>query len=62
MLIAALGRLNNLPYLNKVIVIWNGPTPPNPSTVWPKLSAPIVVNERLSDLQALVKESSEFDF
>lgn len=43
-LLAALARLNHLPYLNKIIVVWNGPTPPTADGVWPKTSAPVIVN------------------
>ncbi|KRX22636.1 Exostosin-like 3, partial [Trichinella nelsoni] len=42
-LTAALLRLANLPYLNKVIVIWNDSEPPSTEMIWPELSAPIVV-------------------
>uniref|UniRef100_A0A5S6QUL4 Glycosyl transferase 64 domain-containing protein n=1 Tax=Trichuris muris TaxID=70415 RepID=A0A5S6QUL4_TRIMR len=42
-LIQALLRLADLPYLNKVIVVWNGESEPSSDLVWPKLSAPIVV-------------------
>ncbi|CDW52789.1 exostosin 3 [Trichuris trichiura] len=42
-LIQALLRLAELPYLNKVIVVWNGESDPSIDLVWPKLTAPIVL-------------------
>lgn len=38
---AALARLHGLPYLNKVIVVWNGHTAPGNS--WPDAGAPIAI-------------------
>ncbi len=38
---SSLQRLNQLPYLNKVVVVWNGDRPPSKETVWPKLAAPV---------------------
>ncbi|KAI5634761.1 glycosyl transferase family 64 domain-containing protein [Phthorimaea operculella] len=41
-LAAALARLRGLPYLNKVVVVWNGVTPPSTSA-WPESGAPVAV-------------------
>ncbi|KAJ8322306.1 hypothetical protein KUTeg_000777 [Tegillarca granosa] len=40
-LISALQRLKGLPYLNKVIVVWNNPVPPPPGLRWPEIHVPI---------------------
>ncbi|CAG5017817.1 unnamed protein product [Parnassius apollo] len=42
-LAAALARLRGLPYLNKVVVVWNGVTPPTPAQAWPDCGAPVAV-------------------
>ncbi|KAJ6224228.1 hypothetical protein RDWZM_002773 [Blomia tropicalis] len=42
-LLSALQRLKDLPYLNKVIVVWNSPHPPNESIKWPDIGVEIVV-------------------
>ncbi|CAG9782986.1 unnamed protein product [Diatraea saccharalis] len=42
-LAAALTRLRGLPYLNKVIVVWNGPSPPSSASSWPESGAPVAV-------------------
>ncbi|XP_077990253.1 exostosin-like 3 [Glandiceps talaboti] len=42
-LINSLQRLNGLPHLNKVIVVWNTPEPPSPDMGWPQLHVPIKV-------------------
>ncbi|CAK1548519.1 unnamed protein product [Leptosia nina] len=42
-LAAALARLRGLPYLNKVVVVWNGVTGPSSSTSWPESGAPVAV-------------------
>ncbi|CAH4030754.1 unnamed protein product [Pieris brassicae] len=42
-LAAALARLRGLPYLNKVVVVWNGVTGPSPSMTWPESGAPVAV-------------------
>ncbi|CAK1599869.1 unnamed protein product [Parnassius mnemosyne] len=42
-LAAALARLRGLPYLNKVVVVWNGVTPPTPALAWPDCGAPVAV-------------------
>ncbi|XP_049887333.1 exostosin-3 [Pectinophora gossypiella] len=39
---AALARLRGLPYLNKVVVVWNGVSAPTPSA-WPESGAPVAV-------------------
>jgi len=42
-LINSLGRLYGLPYLNKVLVIWNSPRPPVEDLKWPDIGVPIHV-------------------
>lgn len=44
-LIEAIQRLVGLPYLNKVIVVWNSPEPPSLSLRWPDIGVPIHVSE-----------------
>ncbi|KAL7299757.1 hypothetical protein TKK_0007507 [Trichogramma kaykai] len=42
-LINSLARLYGLPYLNKVIVVWNSPKPPVEDLRWPDIGVPIIV-------------------
>ncbi|KAL4704835.1 hypothetical protein ACJJTC_001310 [Scirpophaga incertulas] len=42
-LAAALTRLRGLPYLNKVVVVWNGPSAPAAAASWPESGAPVAV-------------------
>uniref|UniRef100_A0A8C6WDU8 Exostosin-like 3 n=1 Tax=Neogobius melanostomus TaxID=47308 RepID=A0A8C6WDU8_9GOBI len=42
-LMNSLERLNGLPYLNKVVVVWNSPKPPSEDLLWPDIGLPIVV-------------------
>ena len=42
-LIQAVTRLKGLPYLNKVIVVWNNPAPPSENLGWPDIGVPVVV-------------------
>ncbi|XP_071942366.1 exostosin-like 3 [Antedon mediterranea] len=42
-LMSALERLVGLPYLNKVIVVWNSPEPPKDDLLWPRIHVPIKV-------------------
>ena len=42
-LMDSLSRLFGLPYLNKVIVVWNSEFPPSPDLRWPEIGVPIVV-------------------
>ncbi|KAH9404328.1 Exostoses (Multiple)-like 3 [Tyrophagus putrescentiae] len=42
-LLSALQRLKDLPYLNKVIVVWNSPNPPTPGIKWPEIGVDILV-------------------
>ncbi|KAH9634081.1 hypothetical protein HF086_001283 [Spodoptera exigua] len=42
-LAAALARLRGLPYLNKVVVVWNGPSSPSSVSSWPESGAPVAV-------------------
>ncbi|XP_038209044.1 exostosin-3 [Zerene cesonia] len=42
-LAAALARLRGLPYLNKVVVVWNGVSGPPASQAWPESGAPVAV-------------------
>lgn len=46
-LMNSLERLNGLPYLNKVVVVWNSPKPPSDDLLWPDIGLPIVVSARL---------------
>ena len=43
-LIEAIQRLVGLPYLNKVIVVWNSPEPPSLSLRWPDIGVPVHVS------------------
>ena len=43
-LMNSLERLNGLPYLNKVVVVWNSPKPPSDDLIWPDIGLPIVVS------------------
>ena len=38
-----MARLYGLPYLNKVIVVWNSPQPPPEELRWPDIKVPIIV-------------------
>ena len=40
----SLARLDGLPYLNKVVVVWNSPRPPLPDLRWPDIGVPVHVN------------------
>lgn len=40
----SLSRLNGLPYLNKVLVVWNSPKPPLEDLRWPEIGVPIHVS------------------
>ncbi|XP_033121610.1 exostosin-like 3 [Anneissia japonica] len=42
-LMTALERLVGLPYLNKVVVVWNSPEPPSDDLLWPQIHVPIKV-------------------
>lgn len=42
-LINALQRLKGLPFLNRVIVVWNNPTPPSSLIKWPEIGVPVKV-------------------
>lgn len=44
-LMNSLERLNGLPYLNKVVVVWNSPKPPSEDLLWPDIGLPIVVSD-----------------
>ncbi|VDK82665.1 unnamed protein product [Onchocerca ochengi] len=49
-LTAALERLNNMPYLNKVLVIWNGREAPLERS-WPRLHVPVIfINSTVNSL------------
>ena len=39
----SLARLYGLPYLNKVIVVWNSPHPPPADLQWPDIGVEILV-------------------
>ena len=42
-LMDSLSRLFGLPYLNKVLVVWNSPDPPSEELRWPDIGVPIQV-------------------
>lgn len=42
-LMNSLERLNGLPYVNKVVVVWNSPKLPSEDLLWPDIGVPIVV-------------------
>lgn len=42
-LISSLARLHGLPYLNRVVVVWNSPSPPAEDLRWPDIGVPIEV-------------------
>lgn len=42
-LINSLSRLYLLPYLNKVIVVWNSEKPPSSDLKWPEIGVPIKI-------------------
>lgn len=44
-LMNSLERLNGLPYLNKVVVVWNSPKLPSEDLLWPDIGVPIVVSQ-----------------
>jgi hypothetical protein len=43
-LIESLARLNGLPYLHKVVVVWNSPRPPSPDLKWPEIGVEVHVH------------------
>ncbi|XP_038051688.1 exostosin-like 3 [Patiria miniata] len=43
LLMTSLERLMGLPYLNKVIVVWNSPKPAAADIIWPEIHVPIKV-------------------
>lgn len=52
-LINALQRLKGLPFLNRVIVVWNNPTPPSPLIKWPEIGVPVKVCVSYKDVYVL---------
>lgn len=46
-LMNSLERLNGLPYLNKVVVVWNSPKLPSEDLLWPDIGVPIMVRQTL---------------
>jgi len=42
-LMESIGRLQGLPFLNKVVVVWNAREPPSEDLRWPDIGVPIVV-------------------
>ncbi|KAH9497700.1 Exostoses (Multiple)-like 3 [Dermatophagoides farinae] len=42
-LLLVLSHLKNLPYLNKVVIVWNSPQPPSEDIIWPDIGVDIVV-------------------
>ena len=61
----SLSRLFGLPFLNKVIVVWNTETPPPPDLLWPDIGVPIVIvpmsnnslNNRFKPFDAIATEA-----
>lgn len=43
-LINSLARFYGLPYLNKVLIVWNSPKPPMEDLKWPDIGVPIDVS------------------
>ena len=58
MLVKNLKRLHRLPYLNKIVIVWNGPNQPARELEWPNISTPVYVRKfpanfpKLSSLHA----------
>lgn len=52
-LMNSLERLNGLPYLNKVVVVWNSPKPPSEDLLWPDIGLPIVVSDKSDSVNSL---------
>lgn len=50
-LINSIGRLRGLPYLNKVVVVWNSPRPPLEDLRWPDIGVPVSVSNSSSNLR-----------
>lgn len=46
----SLSRLHGLPYLNKVVVVWNSPRAPLEDLRWPEIGVPVHVSLRLAVL------------
>ena len=44
---SALARLKRIPYLNKVIVIWNSPGDPSSNMSWPNVGVPVKVSNSI---------------
>ena len=42
-LIESIARLNGLPYLHKVVVVWNSLRPPSADLKWPEIGVPVHV-------------------
>jgi len=40
----AITRFKGLPYLNKVVVVWNDPQPPTSNMRWPDIGVPVHVS------------------
>lgn len=43
-LMNSLSRLHGLPYLNKVVVVWNSPRAPLEDLRWPEIGVPVHVS------------------
>ncbi|XP_057374862.2 exostosin-3-like [Daphnia carinata] len=48
-LIESVARLNGLPYLHKVVVVWNSPRPPSPDLKWPEIGVEVHVIRTLKN-------------
>ena len=53
-LVMAVSRLKGLPYLNKVIVVWNNPLPPSDTMVWPDIGVPVHVSRSKLVIQTVM--------
>uniref|UniRef100_A0A674GZP2 Exostosin-like 3 n=1 Tax=Taeniopygia guttata TaxID=59729 RepID=A0A674GZP2_TAEGU len=53
-LMNSLERLNGLPYLNKVVVVWNSPKLPSEDLLWPDIGVPIMVVRTEIDTEAIL--------
>ena len=60
-LMESIARLHGLPYLNKVIVVWNGEIPPSPDLRWPDLGDDIPIKVLKTQKNSLNNRFLPFD-
>jgi alpha-1,4-N-acetylglucosaminyltransferase EXTL3 len=41
--LALLRRLMGLPFMNKIVIVWNNPEPPHHAVQWPDVGVPLQV-------------------